>query len=164
MPVERVVDGNAELVLDDRLSPILIATWFGAASPRTIDAFHAWVDQRIAEARLQGGHLVVINDSADSGLPDSESRRRFAEHAFDTAVLVAVPTVINNPLIRKAVSAIGWALGDRMKGVKIWRNLPDAFDHARAALREVGEKPPAPARINAYSRPRRGGLDRSQSA
>jgi hypothetical protein len=163
MPVERVFDGDAELVLDDRLSPILIATWFGSPSATTIDAFHAWVDDRIAEARAQGEHLVLINDSIDSGRLDAAARRKFAEHEFDTNVLIAVPTVITSSLIRGAVTAMGWMLGEKMKSVTTWKTLPDAFDHARTALREVDARPPAPSRINSYVRPQREPASSSRS-
>lgn len=155
MPAERVVDGDAEVVLDDSLSPILIATWFGSPTAKTIDAFHAWADERIADARSRGEHLVLINDSTDSGRPDADARRKFTAHDFDTNVLIAVPTVITNPLIRGAMTAVGWMIGEKMKRVTTWRTMPDAFDHARTALREAGSHPPPPARINAYSRPTR---------
>lgn len=129
MTVVRAIDGEAELVLDDRLSPILIATWFGSASAKTLDAFHAWVDQRIADARSRGEHLALINDQTDAEPLSPAVQRRLTEHEFDTHVLVAMPNVRET--------------------------LPDAFDQARTALREVGVRPPPPARINAYVRAQR---------
>lgn len=155
MPVERVLDGDAELVLDDRLSPILIATWFGSASAKTIDAFHAWVDERISDARSRGEHLALINDSTDANRPSPAVRGKFTEHEFDTKILIAIPAVITNPLVRGAMTAAGWVLGDRMKGVTSCSTLPDAFDQARTALREAGDRPPPPSRINAYVRAQR---------
>jgi hypothetical protein len=125
MPVERAFDGNAELVLDDRLSPILIATWFGSASAKTLDAFQAWVDEQIVRARARGEHLALINDSSDA------EPLELGEREFDNDVLVTV----------------GWATS--------CSTLPDAFDQARTALREVGDRPPPPARINAYLRAQR---------
>ncbi|MFV8756150.1 hypothetical protein ACNOYE_36840 [Nannocystaceae bacterium ST9] len=155
MPLERVVDGGAELVLDDRLSPILIATWFGSATPRTVDAFHAWVDERIADARSRGDRLTLVNDSIDADRPAPEARRKFTEHELDASVLVASPVVLTNPLVRGAMTAIGWVLGDKMKGVHSSATLPEAFEHARNALREVGARPPPPSRLNGYQRPGR---------
>jgi hypothetical protein len=155
MSVDRVVDGTAEVVLDNRLGSILIATWFGSPTPPVIEGFHAWVDEQIAEALARDRKLVLINDSTDSERTGPDARRQFTDHQFDMSVLVGVQIVITNPLIRGAITAVGWMLGDRMKGVTIWKTLPEAFAHARTVLREVGAKPPSPSRINGYARPHR---------
>ena len=155
MPLERVFDDDAELVLDDRLSPILIATWFGSATAQTVQAFEVWLDERIAEARARGERLTLINDSIDADRPKPEARRRFTEHEFDSEVLIALPAVITNPLVRGAITAIGWVLGDKMKAVSSWASLPEAFEFARGALRDAGARPPPPSRIQGYVRPER---------
>lgn len=153
MAIERVVDGSAEVVFDDSLSPILIATWWGQATDTTIDAFHAWVGRHVEAARVRGEKLALINDSIDAERPTPEGRRKFIATTLDASVLIALPTVVTNPLVRGAMTAVGWVLGERMKAVTSWPTLADAFEHARATLLDAGVRPPPASRLASYARP-----------
>lgn len=153
MAVERIVDGASEVLLDDRLTPILIATWWGGATERTIDGFHAWVDQHIALARASGTKLALVNDSSEAERPSPAARRRFIERPLDGTILIALPTLVTSPLVRGAMTAVGWVMGERMKPVTSHATLIEALEHARAALLDAGMRAPTRARLEAYARP-----------
>ncbi len=159
MPIERIVDDGAEMVLDDRLAPILIATWFGTATGKTIDGFRDWVEAQIVAAQARNEVLALINDSLDADRPSPAARTKFSALTFDPTVVIALPTVITNPMVRGVMTAVGWVIGERMKAVTTWATLPEAFESARTALREAGARPPPPSRINGYQRPKRGSLE-----
>jgi hypothetical protein len=61
-----------------------------------------------------------------------------ARQSLETDIVVASPVVITNALVRGAMTAIGWMMGDRMKGVTAHATLDEAFELARKALAERG--------------------------
>lgn len=152
MATERIVDGAAEVLLDDGLAPILIVTWWGAATPRTIDGFHAWVDRHVAAAAASGTKLALVNDSTDAERPSPDARRRYIEHDVDPTILIAAPTVVTNPLVRGAMTAVGWVMGERMKAVTSHATMIEALEQARATLLAAGVRVPASARFDGYTR------------
>lgn len=143
--MERIVDGASEVLLDDRLTPILIATWWGGATERTIDGFHAWVDQHIALARASGTKLALVNDSSEAERPSPAARRRFIERPLDGTILIALPTLVTSPLVRGAMTAVGWVMGERMKPVTSHATLIEALAPVPRCSTPACERRPARA-------------------
>ena len=103
---------GGSIVLDDRYEPIVIATWFGAPDSDAIRRFFAWNDAVIDRARLRGGY-VLISDSNEAKRPAPLERRLISELTLampeDAKVLnVGNYVVLNNPLIRGALTAMQW--------------------------------------------------------
>ncbi|WP_146157697.1 hypothetical protein [Enhygromyxa salina] len=107
------VDGSSEIILDARLRPLLVATWVGPATLDLIAAFQAWIDAEIARAKPRAARLMLINDGSAAGRPPADVRRAFSEQRVDEQILVRTYAVIDNPLVRGAMTAIGWLIGDR---------------------------------------------------
>lgn len=110
--MEIVADPGGSIVLDDRYEPILIATWFGAPGAESIRRFFAWNDAVLARARLRGGY-VLITDSNEAKRPAPLERRLISELTAAmpedaTALNVGNYVVLNNPLIRGALTAMQW--------------------------------------------------------
>lgn len=138
MAIEVIRDGDSTVFLDDDHLPILIVTWVGAATVANIKRFYAWGSERAATASADGKLLVMINDALDAGRPGPEARNAFAKHQMASDVVIASPVVITNPLVRGAMTAVGWLLGDRMKGVISCATLQEAFDASFKALAQHG--------------------------
>jgi hypothetical protein len=140
MAIEVLKDGESTVFLDDDHLPILVVTWFGPATVTNVKRFYAWGTERVAKASAAGNLLVMINDALDAGRPGPEARDAFARHQLATEVMIAAPVVITNPLVRGAMTAVGWLLGDRMKGVTPCATIEEAFDVAIKALAQRGVK------------------------
>ena len=131
-------DRTSTIVLDDARAPVLVATWSGTATVRNVERFYAWARDQASLARKSGALLVMVSDAIDAGRPGADVRQAFATEQMESDIIIASPTVITNPLVRGALTAVGWLLGDRMKGVTAWSTLDEAFAEARRALAERG--------------------------
>ena len=152
MGIEVLRDGESAIVVDDDHLNILIVTWVGTATVRNVERFHLWSKAHVAKANAARRYLVMINDALDAQRPGPEVRAALARYELEGDVVVASPVVITNALVRGAMTAIGWMMGDRMKGVTAHATLEEAFEKARTALAERGVKIDKDAFAN-YRRP-----------
>lgn len=140
MPLEVIRDGESAVVVDDDHLNVLVITWVGPATVRNVERFYEWARPRVAKAQAAGRFLVLINDALDAERPGPEVRAAFARHNFEGDVVLASPVVLTSALVRGAMTAIGWMMGDRMKGVSAYGTLEEAFEAARTVLAERGVK------------------------
>jgi hypothetical protein len=152
MGIEVLRDGESAIVIDDDHLNVLIVTWFGAATVKNVERFQQWSKAHIAKATAARRYLVMINDALDAERPAPEARAALARQSLETDIVVASPVVITNALVRGAMTAIGWMMGDRMKGVTAHATLDEAFELACKALAERGVRIDKDAFAN-YRRP-----------
>lgn len=145
-------DGQSLLVLDDDRSPVLIATWFGPATLKNVERFYAWVVERQERAKAAGAKLALINDALDAERPGPDVRQGLAKLPVDAEVMLAAPVVLTSSLVRGALTAVGWLLGDKMRGVTTWATMDEALQAARQAFVERGLRVDA-AVFTGYTRP-----------
>lgn len=140
MPLEVFRDGASAVVVDDDHPNVLVITWVGSATVKTVERFYDWAKVRVAKAQAAKRFLVMINDALDAERPGPEVRAAFARHDLEGDVVLASPVVLDSALVRGAMTAIGWMMGDRMKGVSAHATLEDAFEAARVVLGKRGVK------------------------
>jgi hypothetical protein len=138
MAIEVIRDADSTVVLDDDRLPILVVTWVGPATVKNVERFYAWAGERVKKATATGQLLVMVNDALDAERPAPEARAAFTKHQFPTKVLILSPVVLTNPLVRGAMTAISWVLGDRMKGVTSCSTIEEAFESSFEALAQRG--------------------------
>ncbi|MBL8741770.1 MAG: hypothetical protein JNK04_11770 [Myxococcales bacterium] len=136
MGQEVLRDGECVVFLNDDHPNVLIVTWTGAATLQSVERFYAWCRTHIAEAEAAGRKLVLVNDAIDAERPEAAVREAFARHHLTSNTVVAAPVVLTSALVRGAMTAVGWIMGDRMKGVSACATMQEAFELARASLAE----------------------------
>jgi len=160
MPIEQFRDGDSLIVADDDRAPILVTTWVGPASLKNVDSFFAWFQRRITEASKNGTFIVLLCDALDAERPGPEVRQALSRLQIDDKALIASPVVLTSPLVRGAMTAIGWVMGDRMKHVSTWATVEEAIAAAQNALAARGVRVDKRA-FDGYRRPKLGGSGRA---
>jgi hypothetical protein len=114
---------NGSVALDDRTFPVLFTTFVGGADATTLRAFFAWNDAFLARAEREKRVFSLITDASVARPPDANARALIAEltkkmqrdHQAADALRVQGPVVIDNPLIRGALTAVGWIMGTSLE-------------------------------------------------
>lgn len=147
--MRRLESGSSIIYLDDRFFPVVISTWVGTANLENCEAFAAWHTEQLERAIAAGLHMVSISDSARAERPPPVVRRFFAdwtakwdEEAGDRVTSIAV---ITNPLLRGAMTAIGWIRPEVQRVVTV-PDVREALARAIEILEEHGQ--PAPAGLD----------------
>lgn len=124
MPELRWVESTAgSVALDDRTYPVVFATWVGAADEKTLRAFFAWNDEILRRATREQRVFSMITDATRAGRPDAAARALIAEltkkmqqdHVAADPYRVVGPVVVDNPLVRGALTAVGWIMGTNLE-------------------------------------------------
>jgi hypothetical protein len=145
-----LVDGKSELYLDDALPPILIITWIGPATLDLVDRFTRWADEQVATAKRSKRPLIMVHDATAADRPGAEVRRAFAEQRVDPTVSTRTIVVLTNPLVRGAMTAIGWLVGESFDVVST-KTMADALTQAAAYARSHGLVPPSDGELARYA-------------
>lgn len=143
------VDGKSELYLDDALPPILIITRIGPATLVLVDKFNHWADEQTTIAKRSKRPLIMVHDATAAERPGAEVRRAFAEQQMDPTITVRTIVVLTNPLVRGAMTAIGWLVGDAFDVVST-KTMDDALTQAAAFARKHGLVPPSERELASY--------------
>lgn len=118
-----VTSGVGAVALDDRHYPVVLATWEGPASATTLGAFFDWNDDVLRRAIAEKRHFSLITDAARAARPDAAARAIIAERtqrmqreraAADPYRIVG-PVVLEDPLVRGALTAVGWIMGTSLE-------------------------------------------------
>lgn len=144
------VDGKSELYLDDALPPILLVTWIGPATLVLIDKFIRWTDEQTTSAKRAKRPLIMVHDATAAERPGAEVRRAFAEQRMDSSIPIRTIVVLTNPLVRGAMTAIGWLIGDAFDVVST-KTLDEALTQAAAFARAQGLVPPSERELASYA-------------
>ena len=165
--------GDGGIVIDDRLSPVIINTWWGSATMEAVDAFFEWSDPFYAERTERGEKTVLITDALDAQRPPATIRRHIAMRTEATrtderdALLLGNLVVVGSAAVRGALTAIGWFSERRNTMVPV-KNIVTAFEVSADLLRKAKLEVPAGLDATLYRRPVptlgrvEGGLDASE--
>jgi hypothetical protein len=143
-------DKDDVVVADDTHFPVIVATWHGAPSERSVRAYFAWLGPQLLRSKREGCPLVNVSDSGKAGVPDADVRRLIADltkqweaaGADDRRVTSIV--VVENAVLRGVVSAIAWLHGSLKTSQ--YATCEEALDAALAVLLRAGR--PAPPRLS----------------
>ncbi|HLT37323.1 MAG TPA: hypothetical protein VK034_13615 [Enhygromyxa sp.] len=139
-PRIRERDGTLEFVVNLQHLPIAVETWFGGPSVSLIERYIAWLEGFLVEARASGRRAVFLHDASQAGMPSSEARQRITSIPSPTDVIIDRVIVFDAPVVRAAVSALGWITGSPYRTA---RNLDEGITMCRSLLeRERIEQPP----------------------
>ena len=136
-------DGHVKL--DWSHLPVVMATWAGGQSVEQIDAYFDATATMLdlIEATDEQAVMLTITDQAKR--PSALVRRRITDRTAMLAdqlarVFVANAVVVNNSVIRGALTAMGWV--DPSLRVPYIQDLPRALRWARGELRSIGRDLP----------------------
>jgi hypothetical protein len=154
-----VREGTSSVVLDSRAWPVVITTWFGTPTEVLVDRYfdqHATVLER---ARKNSDRIVLISDTFATERPTATARKRIADRTSAHAkvaqsITLASFIVIENALIRGAVTALSWIIPS-MDENELVDSIETAIDRGLAALDAAGIARPAGLRGRTYHRPAR---------
>ena len=144
------VDGESELFLDEALSPILVLIWIGPATLELTAKFQRWSDEQSERAKRLARPVIMVHDGSAADRPPSNVRRAFAEHKGDPEVVHRSFVVVTNPLVRGAMTAIGWLIGDTFDVVSC-KTMAEALTQAAAYARAQGLVPPSDGELLRYA-------------
>jgi hypothetical protein len=149
------------VMVDDTYFPVVVSTWFGAATEPAVRAYFAWLHRVLG--RAQAGRvpaLVNITDAGPAGNPSPDVRRLIAEltvgweKAGADQLHVTSYVVVESAVIRGVLTALGWLHGD-MKAENL-ASCSQAIERALADLAAAGVSPPVGLDPARWRRPGRG--------
>jgi hypothetical protein len=155
-----LVDGECSEVVDNTYWPILIATWFGRPSEALVEKYFGEHDRHVQRARNANEKIIVITDTFATERPNPVARKRIVELTEaqgDAARAVTLRSyiVIENPVIRGVVTALGWVYPKFADSENVG-SLAQALELGVEALRSLGIPAPVglvPARHTRPARP-----------
>ncbi len=155
-----LIDGDASVVIDERVPSIVVMTWFGEATERLVDEYFDWLESRLARARASRERVVLLTDTFAIARPSAVVRRRLADRtkvvtAGEGGPVVASVAVIENDLVRGAVTALGWVVPALSRAQTFVGSIDEAFDYALARLEQAGISAPPGFSRASYRRPSR---------
>lgn len=140
--VAALTDSHASVVMDYRYLPaVAIAIWSGTISSRLISAFYGELGRLHEVLGVSQKYAIVMLATETCELPIAAR--------FEAALLnditreghgqyqVGSYFVVDNPLMRGAVVAIGWLSKTGPRSVLV-HDLQQAFEEARKALQAAG--------------------------
>ncbi len=152
-------DERSSVVVDSRAWPIVIATWFGPPTEALVDWYFDAHAQVLDRARTRRERLVLITDTFATERPSATARKRIADRTAaqpeDVPLLtLASYIVIQNALIRGAVTALGWILPALAESDTV-DSIEAGIDGGLAALDAAGVPRPHDFSAQRYRRPSR---------
>ncbi len=154
-------DGDM-IAMDDTYFPVIVATWVGAPTERSVRVYFQWLQEVFARAKRDGTVLVNITDAGPAKTPSPDVRRLIAEltkeleDAGADKQAVAAYVVIENAVIRGVLTALGWLHGNMQ--VTHVASCTEALEAGIAVLARNRKRAPQgldPARWQRPSRSRR---------
>jgi len=118
-----VTSTGGSVALDDRTFPVVFATWVAAAEAPTLRAFFEWNGRVLERAVRERRAFSLITDATRAAGPDAAARAMIAEltaqmqrdHPAADKYRVVGPVVVSNPIIRGALTAVGWIMGTNLE-------------------------------------------------
>lgn len=134
------------IAMDDTYFPVIVATWVGAPTEKSVRAYFQWLHEMLARAKRDSTLFINITDASLAKTPAPDVRRLIAEltttleNAGADKNAVSAYVVVDNPLIRGVLTALGWLHGSM--NVTHVATCKEALD---LGLRQLGRaRKPAP--------------------
>lgn len=104
---------TGEVVLDATTLPIVVATWAGRADESLVDRYFEELRELLEALEGRGTQALMLTLTERAGQPSAVTRHRITEHTLALRdqlerVFFANAVVVENPLIRGALTALGW--------------------------------------------------------
>ncbi len=137
---------QSRIIIDDRYLPLLISTFHGKTEVAAAN-WHSEVNAKIGlEAARRGLRLVNISDATRSERPDADARKAWAESTERQPAAVRDATlatfvVVTSPLIRGAITAIGW-VNPKLASLETFPTLTQAIEEGLRRLERDGQRVP----------------------
>ena len=139
-------EGQAGVVLDGSHYPVLLTDWIGVPSEALVQRYFAAYIAMLEQIARTGGHAVLITTTEQAGRPPANVRKLIADLTSEhreliNRVVVGNAVVLNNPLIRGAMTAMSWL--DPSLRVPYLANLREGMAYARETLGDHGVELPS---------------------
>lgn len=104
---------GGEVVLDATRLPIVVATWSGEADIKLVDGYFYELRGLLDALERSGRQALMLTLTEFAGRPSPVARQRITEHTTAlrgqlSRVFFANAVVVHNPVIRGALTALGW--------------------------------------------------------
>lgn len=131
------------VALDTTHDPVVITTWYGAATCALVDDYFRWSDALTAAAMAAEQQLVHVIDLRHAERPAVLVRKRSIEHSrHDIAAEVRLATIaVAEPVLGTVVRAAG-SVGRYRQAPSLVNTIEDAIELALTELRSA--RIPAP--------------------
>lgn len=135
----RYTDADSAVVLDDTFDPVIIVSWIGEPTLPLVEIYQRWQAEQIQRAKSNGHRLISLTDCTLTERPNSRVRKAFSEEPADgQAVVIKSVVVVTNPVIRGALTAVKWLMGDRFGDVEVQESTPAGISRCLAVLDQHG--------------------------
>lgn len=144
--VQILKDGTAAIVVVEGGWPIIVGTWFGAATESLVVDYFARTDALLARAKQAGERVVMVTDTYATSPPSAKVRTRIAELSKAQteryqATTAASVTILENALLRGVFTALSW-LDPTIGSTTNVASFDLAMQASLASLRAAGIPPP----------------------
>jgi hypothetical protein len=131
------------VALDIRHDPVVITTWYGAATCALLDDYMRWSDASTAAAMAAEQQLIFVMDLRHAEQPSGLVRKRVLEHSRDDiAAEVRLATIaVATPGLGSVVRVVG-CMGRYKQMPNVVETIEDAIELALLELRSA--RIPAP--------------------
>jgi|LNFM01.1.fsa_nt_gb hypothetical protein len=158
--METIYDGDGDVVVcEDRHYPILVNTYYGAATQRSVRQYFRWLHTQAERGLKDGLALAFVSDGGLAGVPDADTRRLIAELATDLNAKIPpqlrwyTVIVVESRVVRGVLNTLNWLQGDLQMDYVSSR--ADAFARAREHLLKRGIALPSTVDSLTTTRPQR---------
>ena len=137
----KVIPGSdgEKLLLDTRYFPIVFGVFDGPLTEKIVDEYYGWRKPVTAYAASLGQKIIMVIDADKAGIPKPTVRKKTSEYAagdkddpgFDISIFI-----VNNPLMRGALTAMIWVMGTEKAQAGWAANYADA---AAKAVERLGQ-------------------------
>jgi hypothetical protein len=123
-----------------KLDGVWITTWVGDPLADEVDQFFKEYNEILDECLRLNRKLLIINDFSNAHAPSPMVRKKVAEHFRESSVkrhvILQSLFVVNNPMVRGAVTAVTW-FAPSMKTAAIVPTFEEACRRAINVLRQA---------------------------
>src|SRR6478735_439613 len=156
-------NAKGAVVIDDRYSPLVIATFMGETDLELGRWFADLNKKIVLQHAASGRRMVSICDATLATKPTPDMRRFWAEFSNSTTQTIKDATlatflVMTSPLLRGAITAIGW-LSPALRELESFSTLDEAVREAKVRLAHAGT--PIAQLVGSYELPELGVKARS---
>lgn len=140
--------------MDDRHYPILIVTWIGEATVPLVRTYQQWQTAQAERARASGIKLVSLTDGSRATRPGANVRKAFADGEIPGHdIMIKSVVVVTNPLIRGAITAVRWLMGESFGDVELVESNAIAIERCLETLDQHGIARPSRLSPTTYEPP-----------
>ena len=143
MTMRRHENAGSELFVDDTHAPLMIATWIGEPTLPLVEAYQQWLVEQVGRAQSGNYRLVLMSDSTLTELPSGAARKALSEDRTQSDDVVIKPVVvITSSVIRGALTAIKWLVGERFGDVEVRDSTSEGIARCLEVLDQHGIERP----------------------